>query len=100
MEPLLPIGSVVLLKEAEKRLMIYGIKQINEADGKVYDYIACLYPEGNIGEEYNYLFNHDDIEKVDFIGYVDAEFQLFRETLAKELAEMSQEPEDNESKLL
>jgi hypothetical protein len=83
---LLPIGSVVLLKEADKRLMIYGIKQINEADGQTYDYIACLYPEGNIGQEYNFLFNHDALEKVDFIGFIDSEFQIFRDKLAKELA--------------
>lgn len=88
---LLPIGSVVLLKEADKRLMIYGIKQMNEEDGQTYDYIACLYPEGNIGEEYNYLFNHEDIERVDFLGFVDSEFQLFREALAKELAKQSEE---------
>ena len=33
---LLPIGSDILLKEAKKRLMIYGIKQIS-AEGKQYD---------------------------------------------------------------
>ncbi len=91
MEQLLPIGSVVLLKEADKRMMIYGIKQINETDGQVYDYIACLYPEGNIGEEYNYLFNHENIEKVNFIGYIDAEFQLFRQALEKELVKESED---------
>ncbi|MFB3169768.1 DUF4176 domain-containing protein [Neobacillus sp. 179-C4.2 HS] len=31
---LLPIGSVVLLQGADKRLMIYGVKQINEEDNK------------------------------------------------------------------
>lgn len=87
---LLAIGSVVLLKEAEKRLMIYGIKQMNGEDGEVYDYIACLYPEGNISAEYTYLFNHEDIEKVDYVGYVDSEFQLFRQQLAKELEDDSE----------
>jgi hypothetical protein len=82
---LLPIGSVVLLKGADKRLMIYGVKQINEEDNKEYDYIACLYPEGNIGVEYNYLFNHGEIEEIDFIGYMDAEFQLFRDSFQREL---------------
>jgi hypothetical protein len=86
---LLPIGSVVLLKEGEKRLMIYGIKQVYGEDNQIYDYIGCLYPEGNIGEEYNYLFNHEDIERVDFVGFVDAEFQLFRQQLAKELEKES-----------
>ena len=86
---LLPIGSVVLLEEAEKRLMIYGVLQENEEDGKTYDYIGCLYPEGNIGVEYNYLFNHQDIAKVDFIGFADAEFQMFRKELSDSLQEES-----------
>lgn len=88
---LLPIGSVVLLKEAEKRLMIYGIKQFNNEDGQMYDYIACLYPEGNIGEKYNYLFNHESIEKIDFLGYVDAEFQTFRTALTQQIDDTKSE---------
>lgn len=82
---LLPIGSVVLLKEADKRLMIYGVKQVNNEDGTIYDYIGCLYPEGNIDAEYNFLFQHKDIEKVEFVGYMDAEFQVFRQALKKQL---------------
>lgn len=91
---LLPIGSVVLLKQAEKKLMIYGVMQLNSGDQKTYDYIACLYPEGNIGEEFNYLFNHDDIERVEFLGFVDAEMQVFRDLLMKELALEEQVIED------
>ncbi len=88
---LLPIGSVVLLKEADKRLMIYGIKQMSGEEGKVYDYIGCLYPEGSIDAEYTFLFQHDDIEKVDFVGYMDTEYQVFREALKKELAAQEEE---------
>ena len=48
---LLPIGSIVLLKDGLKRLMIIGIMQ-NDAGGtgKNYDYLGELYPEGHIGE--------------------------------------------------
>lgn len=46
---LLPIGSVVMLKDAEKPLMIYGIKQLDTDNPEVeYDYIGVLYPEGNM----------------------------------------------------
>lgn len=83
---LLPLGSVILLKDGQKRLMIFGIKQVNNDDQKTYDYIGCLYPEGHIGLNYLYLFNHEDIERVDFLGYVDSEFQEFRGKLAIELA--------------
>lgn len=78
----LPIGSVVLLEDADKRLMIYGIMQIGVADGKQYDYISCLYPEGFLDKEHTYLFNHEDIQRVDFIGFVDAEQEILRSRIS------------------
>lgn len=85
---LLPIGSVVRLKEAAKRLLVVGIAQ--ESQGKRYDYIGLLYPEGFIGDEYTFLFNHDDIEEVAFIGYIDTEHQVFRGNLNTVLNETRQ----------
>ena len=71
---LLPIGSVVLLKKGRKRLMVSGIKQTDdEGKGQEYDYIGVLYPEGYVGPDFQYLFNHDDIDKVYFRGYEDGE---------------------------
>lgn len=81
---LLPIGSVVLLKGAKKRLMIYGINQKTE-NGDVYDYLGCLYPEGNISVEYTYLFNKDAIESVYFLGFVDPEFSICRQKLQESM---------------
>ncbi len=80
---LLPIGSVVLLKEGEKRLMIVGILQ-NEPgkDDVIYDYLGYLYPEGHIGGAYQYLFNNEDIEKLYFRGYEDDERNQFLEALS------------------
>lgn len=46
-------------------------------------YIACLYPEGNIDENYMYLFDHDSIEKVVFRGYSDAEEEAYLNELSK-----------------
>ena len=69
MKNYLPIGSVVILKDGEKSIMIYGRKQIHASTNKEYDYVACLYPEGNINEEFTYLFNAEDIESVIFEGY-------------------------------
>ena len=73
MEKYLPIGSVVLLEDGEKTIMIYGRKQIHGETNTPFDYVACLYPEGNISEEYTYLFNHDQIREVVFTGYVNEE---------------------------
>lgn len=82
-EKLLPIGSVVLLKEGEKRLMIIGILQTDgEQSNKEYDYLGIMYPEGNVGEGFQYLFNHEDIEQIYFRGYEDEERAAFIERLA------------------
>ena len=87
---LLPIGSVVLLNNGEKRLMIIGVIQTDPADNKQYDYLACLYPEGFAGPEHNYLFNHDDIQRVDAEGLADEEHQTFRAQLAELLRDQEE----------
>ena len=79
MDKYLPIGSVVLLKNGRKKIMIYGRKQMHVETGEEWDYLACLYPEGNINEEFMYLFNHDQIDKVNYLGYEDEEEKRFVE---------------------
>ena len=74
---LLPIGSVVLLKNATKRLMIYGIGQTDQTSNKDYDYIGVMYPEGNMGEGSQFLFNHSDIDEIFFRGFEDDERNRF-----------------------
>lgn len=71
---LLPIGSVVRLHDGEKRLMIIGIMQSDASgNGKEYDYLGILYSEGHIGDQFQYLFNQEDIEEVIFRGFEDDE---------------------------
>ncbi len=70
---LLPIGSVVLLKDGKKRLMITGVKQVNTEDNKEYDYIGVLYPEGYMGDVGQFLFDHEDIYEIYFQGFKDEE---------------------------
>jgi len=74
-EKYLPVGSVVLLHDGEKRVMIYSRLQKQVANGTMWDYIGCLYPEGNLNEQYMYLFNHEQIKQVFHIGYQDEEEQ-------------------------
>lgn len=76
----LPIGSIILLKRATKKLMIIGIKQrIPGEEGKEYDYIGVLYPEGYLTKELIYMFNHEDINDVIFTGYHNPERGQFLE---------------------
>ena len=78
---LLPIGTVVILKDATKRLMISGVMQ-NDNEGNEYDYMGVLYPEGNISQKAQFLFQHSDIEQVIFKGYEDDERTEFINRLA------------------
>lgn len=72
---ILPIGSVVLLKNSTKRVMItgFGQREMDKADGAVWDYCGCVYPEGYMGPDQTFLFNKDQIEKIYAIGYQDEE---------------------------
>ena len=83
MKNYLPIGSIVLLKNGQKKIMIYGRRQRRVTENYEYDYIACLYPEGNINEDYMYLFNHEDIDTVVYRGFSDAEEEAFVAELNK-----------------
>lgn len=59
---------VVTLVNGTKPIMIYGRKQMQQGKQKIWDYVACLYPEGNIGDEYNVFFQYEEIAKIHYIG--------------------------------
>ncbi len=71
----LPIGTVVNLKGATKRVMIAGF--CPELDGKMYDYSGTLFPEGLMGPDKTLLFNHEEIDKIYHKGLVDDEEKAF-----------------------
>ncbi|MCL2113908.1 MAG: DUF4176 domain-containing protein [Streptococcaceae bacterium] len=76
----LPLGSIVILKGALKKLMI--VNRANVVDGKYFDYGAILYPEGMIDANLAY-FNHEDILKVVFEAYTDDDDALMVEQLTQ-----------------
>lgn len=73
----LPMGSIVLLKGGWKRVMIYGRKQKHLESNKEYDYIACLYPEGNLRADKCVFFNNEDIAEIIHRGFTDEEDEVF-----------------------
>ncbi len=87
-ERFLPIGTVVLLKGGKKEIMITSycifpnnvqIKNGQEIkpEKKIYEYGACIYPEGILDSNTICAFNHDQIEKISYMGYVtDAQKEL------------------------
>ena len=74
---LLPIGTVVLLNNAQKRLVVIGVGQTDESSGTEYDYMGVFYPEGNMGDGTHFLFNHSDVDQIFFRGYEDEERERF-----------------------
>lgn len=89
MKNYLPIGSVVMLKGGNKRVMICGRVQTRLEDNKIFDYTACLYPEGYMDAQSMYLFNNEDIDTVYYIGMQDVEEFRFRDLMEQELAKLN-----------
>lgn len=68
---LLPIGSIVMLKDIEEKVMIVGHYAPVEHDDNfdMCDYSGCIYPEGTSKTDNVFGFDEDNIEKVIYIGY-------------------------------
>ena len=84
---MLPIGSVVLLKGGEKRLMICGRVVTGGVDQTIHDYVGCYYPEGVVDSSRLFFFEHDNIEEVYFIGFQDTEEIQFKKKVLAPLDE-------------
>ena len=85
---LLPIGSIVRLKGAERKLMVCGRIVCNEKADQIYDYVGCIYPQGIIGSSEMYFFNRDGIEEYHFIGFQDKEEMEYRHGVLDTLGEL------------
>ena len=89
-EKYLPIGTVVVLKGATKRIMITGFASMSPETGDmIFDYSGCTYPEGFMSYNEVCVFNHEQIEKVYFKGYVDDEETNFKKELVEQLEKIS-----------
>lgn len=81
-EKFLPVGTVVMLQNGSKRVMINGFCTMDaSAPEKVYDYSGVLYPEGSLSSDQTLLFDHSQIVRVDHMGLVDDEEKEFKEKL-------------------
>lgn len=97
LEGLLPIGTVVLLKNSTKRVMIIGVlqQQIKEGTPVIWDYSACFYPEGYMGPDKTFLFNSDQIDRIFSIGYQDGEQFEFKIKIDKTRNEIRQKESED-----
>lgn len=89
-EKFLPVGTVVLLKDGTKRVMINGFCTMDaEKPEKIYDYSGVLFPEGALSSDQSLLFDHEQIVQVDHYGLYDTEEQEFKKKLQEVLREHS-----------
>lgn len=81
-ERTLPIGTVVLLKNATKRVMIIGYCKYKMGDDEtIYDYAGVAYPEGFMSPETTALFNHEQIDRIYALGFQNEARFAFEEKL-------------------
>lgn len=82
---LLPIGSVVNLNKNIHPIMItgYKVKKKNAGVVESYDYVGCLYPEGEISSDITFAFNRDKITKVVFEGFSSPEYEALLRIIDK-----------------
>ena len=77
-ETLLPLGSVVKLKDQTELIIIGRGSLVEQNQEPVYfEYTSVLVPTGYQQPNQLYFFNHSDIREVVFIGYNnDAEIEF------------------------
>ena len=89
-EKYLPLGTVVLLQGATKRVMITGFASVSPDTGeRIFDYSGCVFPEGFYSYNEVCVFDHNQIEKVFFKGLEDDEEKKFKEELVKKIDELA-----------
>ena len=87
----LPIGTVVLLKNATKKVMITGFAVTGKETGdKMYDYSGCLYPEGIVRSDQNLLFDHNQIYQIYYFGYISDEEKEFKNKFNQLMAKQTE----------
>lgn len=71
---ILPIGTIVYLKDGSQKLMILnrGVTIDQNGESVLFDYSAAFYPIG-LNPEQLFYFNREDVDKVVYPGYSDEE---------------------------
>lgn len=82
------IGTIVRIKNSKRELMIVQKYVLHNENNKqvIYDYGACLFPEGIIGNSLFY-FNHSDIEEVLYKGMSNEKDKIYNEIMTTYIEE-------------
>ena len=77
MEYMLPIGTIVKIKNVTGYKMIIGFGQVK--NNKLYDYVSCDYKTGTKSNNLTF-FNENEIQQIIYIGYQNEESIFFQKT--------------------
>ena len=76
MNVILPIGSVVKIRNTNQPVMIFGYLQKSTGmPDQIVDYVGVPYPAGNVNLFTQYGFQMTDITEVIFEGYRNEQFE-------------------------
>ena len=96
-ERFLPIGTVVMLENGEKEVMITSYCVFSKAqymdeniENDMFEYGGCVYPEGILDTDVSIVFNHDKIKEVLFMGYETEQQKQFSDALNKNYDEVKE----------
>ena len=80
----LPLGSIVVVSGGIKKYVIVARALKVKINGKeqFFDYAACAYPEGMVGDRLMY-FQHSDVSKVVFEGFSDDDEKMMCANIQK-----------------
>ena len=89
-EKYLPIGTVVLLQGAVKKVMITGFASMSPDTGeRVFYDSGCPYPD--VFFDYNQVcvFDHSQIKEIVYVGLENEEESEFKKAMVEKLAQMN-----------
>ena len=87
----LPIGTICSLKNNNKKIMIISYFSLEyNGNVKMYDYKGCVYPEGLLLPAQTVSFNHEEIEKIEYVGFKNEQYEIFNNMLNRKEEETTQ----------
>lgn len=87
MSRLLPIGTVVITSKTPTKLMIVGYGG-QDSEELIYDYIGVAVPVGLFEKNAVSLFNDSQVVELAYIGFTDAETQIYLTKLEAEFSDV------------
>ena len=97
MDKYLPVGTICTLSNDNRKYIIVGYFSLQyNRRVKMYDYVGLPYPEGLLKGNNQISFNHFDIAKIDYLGYINEDFRKFNNILNDSTYESENEIANND----